>query len=437
MKAKMIAVGFLSLILFTLNVNAQEQTIQVKMEKVPGKFPSIASYPAEQIEKNKSAFELPVDSSRCMLGFFSISFINDWYNLSRNNDSLMQKFENFLAKIQADTMQFVNHRLMTTRLYCCSWIEGDFKNVVIDTDCDSSFTDEDVLKYNMRKGFCDIFDTSRATAVVNISLRYDSMNIRKHASVPILVILNQFAEGSNIPNDSLVVGITVNEYLKGDCTINGIKTEIFMDAMNFDQFYVSRKIMGKYSCEYFNSKSYFSFMDTIMIHNNRYVIDYFDYLTKTLTLRFDKTLKTGLQPGDYFAVSPEIEDIMNYKLVFFTATWCGACKHVLDSLKKFHKLVPEVEIVNINTEQDSARMNNYVKWNGIDWKVIFDQQLKGKESEYWKTYGISGIPVLVLVNYNRTVLLYGSGSGAGGSSCESVIGKILENGPEYFERPTQ
>jgi len=178
-------------------------------------------------------------------------------------------------------------------------------------------------------------------------------------------------------------------------------------------------------------------MDTLYIHNSRYVVDRYDYRSRKLILRFDKEMKAGIQPGDYFPIMPGLEETNAYTLVFFTATWCGLCKNVLDSLKKFHKLVPEVEIVNINTELDSARMNNYIKWNSVEWKVIFDQKLQGKKSSFWKTYGISGIPVLVLVDYNRTVLLSADGSGISEDSCEALIGKILEHGPEYFNRPKQ
>ena len=435
MKANLIIAFFLSLMLFALNGRAQERIIEVPMELIVGKQISIGAYPGMVKEKDESLFILPVDSARCLTGYFGITWMYEFYKQSFENDSVKREFNKFIKEKDIDTMQFVNNNLKTSRIYCCSWLDGRIKNIAFDTDGDSSFTDEKIITYNTDNGFCDLLDTNRATAVVNVMLTYDSLNIRKQKSIPVLVILNH--HNCCGYNDSLAVSITNNSYRKGICTLNGVKTEIFLDAQNFDQFYFAHFNMGFYSCEYYNDKDHFGLWDTIYVFNQRYVIDKYDYSTHKIILRFDKEMKAGTQPGAYFPISPGLEEINNYTLVFFTATWCGACKNVLDSLKKFHKLVPEVEIVNINTEQDSARMNNYIKWNGIDWKVIYDQQLKGKESEYWKTYGISSIPVLLLVDYNRTVLLYGSGSGAGDGSCESVIGKILEHGPEYFDRPTQ
>jgi len=431
MKANLIIAFFLSLMLFTLNGRAQERTIEVQMKLIEGKDFAVGCYPGMMKIKDKSGFILPVDSARCRTGFFYITRYYEEYRESLENDSIRKEFDMAVERYEVDTMQFVNNNLISNRIFCCSWLDGKIKNVVLDTDGDSSFTDEKVITYNTENGFSEWLDSSSATAVVDVMLTYDSLNIRKQKSIPIMIFLN--IEDM----DSLSVLITINKYLKGSCTIDGVETEIFIDAANFDQIYFPHGNYGYYQCKYFDKPSSYFLMDTLYIHNSRYVVDRYDYRSRKLILRFDKEMKAGIQPGDYFPIMPGLEETNAYTLVFFTATWCGLCKNVLDSLKKFHKLVPEVEIVNINTELDSARMNNYIKWNSVEWKVIFDQKLQGKKSSFWKTYGISGIPVLVLVDYNRTVLLSADGSGISEDSCEALIGKILEHGPEYFNRPKQ
>ncbi|KAF5035973.1 Thioredoxin-like protein [anaerobic digester metagenome] len=435
MKSNLIVALFFSLMLFTSNVKAQERTIEVPMELIEGKDFAVGMYPGMMIVKDKSAFTFPVDSSRCVTGFFYITGYYDYYQKALENDSIRKEFDNDVKKSEVDTMQFLNNNLKSNRIFCCSWLDGKIKNVVLDTDGDSSFADEKVITYNTENGFCEWLDSSSATAVVDVMLTYDSLNISKQKSIPVLVVLN--IEDFGGIQDSLGVAISINKYLKGSCIIDGVKTEIFMDADNFDQIYFPHYNLGYYQCEYYDRKSSYFLLDTLYIYNSRYVVDRYECSTRKLILRYDKEMKAGIEPGDYFPISPGLEEINNYTLVFFTATWCGLCKNVLDSLKKFHTLVPEVDIVNINTELDSARMNNYIKWNNVEWNVIFDQKIQGKKSNYWKTYGVGGIPQLVLVDYNRTVLLSGGGSGIGEDSCETLIGKILEHGPDYFDRTRQ
>lgn len=411
-------------------VLAQDSDIIVSMKFTKGKneYLGMSSVPSEQ--KNKTGFELPINSEFCKIGYYTLSPFHQSYYERNRSDSLAKRFEMLYSVMEIDTMQLIANKLITNRIYFCTWIEGNIKKIVVDSECDSSFLNNEIISYNLHDGLYSLFDTNIYFEYSDVVIKYDSMNNKRIKTIPIQIAVNAI-EIDPISNqkDSLQVHISLNGYLSGQALIEKDTAWFYMNAMNFDQYYPKRPmVVLKY--KYFNHDVYkYCDNNEIPIWNTIYSIEYFDYRTKKLHLKFKNQLQTGIMPGNYFTISPEMEQFENYTLVFFTASWCGACKYVLDSLKEFHETVPEVDIININTEQDSMRFNNYIKWNSIDWKVIFDKKSKGHKSYYWDTYGVSNIPVLVLLNPQRKVLLYGLGAG----SCESIIKKIISHGPEHFD----
>jgi thiol-disulfide isomerase/thioredoxin len=84
-------------------------------------------------------------------------------------------------------------------------------------------------------------------------------------------------------------------------------------------------------------------------------------------------------------------------LVDFWATWCGPCvgelPHVKAAYEKYH--AKGFEIVGISLDHDKARLQEFVKSQGMAWPQYFDG--KGWDNLISTKYGIRGIPTMWLI----------------------------------------
>jgi thiol-disulfide isomerase/thioredoxin len=91
-------------------------------------------------------------------------------------------------------------------------------------------------------------------------------------------------------------------------------------------------------------------------------------------------------------------------LIDFWATWCGPCVAELPNvIKAYKELHPKgFEIVGISLDQDKAKLEAFVKENGMEWPQYFDG--KGWQNEISTKYGINSIPAMWLVNKKGMVV---------------------------------
>lgn len=91
-------------------------------------------------------------------------------------------------------------------------------------------------------------------------------------------------------------------------------------------------------------------------------------------------------------------------LIDFWATWCGPCVAELPNvLKAYKELHPKgFEIVGISLDSDKAKLESFVKEQGMDWPQFFDGQ--GWKNEISSKYGINSIPAMWLVNKKGMVV---------------------------------
>ena len=108
-----------------------------------------------------------------------------------------------------------------------------------------------------------------------------------------------------------------------------------------------------------------------------------------------------------------------YILLDFWASWCGPCKREIPAIKaaydKFHG--PDFDIVSVAVwEQSVSASIDTAKVYGIQWNHILD----AKEVPT-KLYGVDGIPHLILIGPDGTILK----RGLRGEEISAEIGKYI------------
>lgn len=91
-------------------------------------------------------------------------------------------------------------------------------------------------------------------------------------------------------------------------------------------------------------------------------------------------------------------------LIDFWAVWCGPCVAEMPNvLKAYEKLHPKgFEIIGISLDQDKAKLEAFVKDNGMAWPQYFDG--KGWKNDISSKFGINSIPAMWLVDKKGMVV---------------------------------
>ncbi|MFZ9920888.1 MAG: TlpA family protein disulfide reductase [Terrimicrobiaceae bacterium] len=125
---------------------------------------------------------------------------------------------------------------------------------------------------------------------------------------------------------------------------------------------------------------------------------------KTMIARNAETAKWKSEPLDlkFTAVDGAEVDLAKMRgkvvLLDFWATWCGPCvKEVPNLVKSYDALHAKgFEIVGISLDKDKAKLESFLKENGMAWPQYFDG--KGWQNDISSRFGIQSIPAMWLVN---------------------------------------
>jgi thiol-disulfide isomerase/thioredoxin len=118
-------------------------------------------------------------------------------------------------------------------------------------------------------------------------------------------------------------------------------------------------------------------------------------------------------------------------LVKFTATWCGPCQGeipgMLDAYKKYHDKGLEIVSVYIwqGNDHDSAvsTVKKYVEKEKLPWIIISESLTeKAGQPPQGKTFGIQGVPTMLLVNKEGKV----HATNTRGTTLQRELKKVFE-----------
>ncbi|MCL2434542.1 MAG: thioredoxin family protein [Lentimicrobiaceae bacterium] len=410
-------------ICFSLQCFAQKQIISLQKQE-PDKLISSASL---YEDKDVSQYKIPEGIEDFVIGYLSISYPHSLYNNRHRNEERLLEYQNRVKKDDIDTMQFAYNKLHKTWLNVLIYMQNGIKHCILDTDFDDSFVNEQVFTFNTNDSI-----SNNNRFFTNLSIPVDPIenSIAKQVPIGIANNIGSSCTGDNVIADSLQIKIYVNISYQG-FFIDDVDT-IWVDlyAQNFDQLYTKTGIgiLGWCSNKAMNFYAPIILGQTFQIRNHKYVFEDFDIYNKTLELKRLEDDEIGTNRGNYFADTPELSSLSDYTLVFFTGSWCRPCKPVLDSLLVFHQQHPEITIISVNQERDSAAFIKYINDYNIPWKAICDKINEGKYL-YSSTYYIHSVPQLLLINPKRRVLDRRSGT----DPCVELIKEIKEKGCKAFE----
>merc|ERR1712045_876354 len=110
--------------------------------------------------------------------------------------------------------------------------------------------------------------------------------------------------------------------------------------------------------------------------------------------------------GDNF-VNVGVEDALSGAdviAIYFSAHWCPPCRGFTPILKDFYEEVEDegVEIIFVSCDRSKADMISYVKESHGDWFGV--EHGSDLVEELSKKFGVSGIPYLVVLKSDGTII---------------------------------
>ena len=123
-------------------------------------------------------------------------------------------------------------------------------------------------------------------------------------------------------------------------------------------------------------------------------------------------------------------------MVDFWATWCGPCIRELPNVKKNYAQYhgKGFEVLAISLDTDAGRVEKFVDKQELAWDTLFsaDKKAQGWNHPMANYYGVTGIPMAVLVGKDGKVITLNARGPALGNELKKLLGEPdpIEEKPE-------
>ena len=369
------------------------------------------------LHENTEAFVI----GRVYLNRYASSFSKR--NLSKSDG---EKYLKIYELQKFDTMQFFQSSYSPNFISALVSLDEKAKRFKIDANSNCNFDDDEEFTVDT-SGIVQSYpseDSFYIDTEVVVTCHKDS--VKSNIVIPISIDPKYFDIKDTIgDNKYLQLYISPNIYYSGEFNSKGDTVHVILNTQNFDTFYdqytdisLTYKAYNQTVKLSINPNSYFQ------IVNSKYKLHNYDPQKKILYLCYIGQDSIGNQPGNYLKISPGLENITNFTLLFFTGSWCKPCKPVLDSLFSLYHSNLNINIININHEVSTKEFDFYMDKYNIPWKVILDSTDQQWASQYRELYEIKGYPMLFFVNKDRKILKVTLGK----DKCIELINEIKTNG---------
>ncbi len=108
-------------------------------------------------------------------------------------------------------------------------------------------------------------------------------------------------------------------------------------------------------------------------------------------------------------------------LVQYWATWCGPCLAELPNVLKNYELYHHrgFDVVGISIDGDKAELDDFLQQQKLPWPILLDSEAEESNAE---RYGVTGIPLLILVDKQGKVVSLEARGPKLGEELEKLLG---------------
>ena len=92
----------------------------------------------------------------------------------------------------------------------------------------------------------------------------------------------------------------------------------------------------------------------------------------------------------------------NPVLLVFWAAWCPACVEEIPTLNQWHEKLGQLRILGVNVQESRQDISSFTKEMPIRYPVLLDE-----EGDVAGRYGLTGLPVSILLAKGGKVIYYG------------------------------